>query len=121
MNPFYSYFLAVIYTYLLISWKWIWIIQSAMGTMVCYFTYALGSRIWNEKVGLIATVFLALYGVLVFYDGALLTAIPIMVLNTWALVLLIGRKRLHWISLLGAGILLGLSATARPFSLLLPS
>ena len=118
MNPFYSYFLAVIYTNLGTSWLWVWIIQSGLGTMVCYFTYLLGARLWNEKVGLIAAAFLALYGVLIFYDGALLTASPIMFFNTWALVLLLGRNRLHWTSLTGAGILLGLSAIARPFSLL---
>ena len=118
MNPFYSYFLALIYTYLGPSWQWIWIIQSAMGTMICYFTYVLGGRLWNKRVGLIAAAFLALYGALVFYDGALLTASPILFLNTWALMLLFGRKRLHWTSLIGAGILLGLSATARPFSII---
>ena len=118
MNPFYSYFLAVIYTYLGPSWQWIWIIQSAMGTMVCYFTYVLGARLWNKKVGLIAAVLLALYGTLVFYDGALLTASPILFFNTWALMLLFRVKKLHWTSLMGAGILLGLSATARPFSLI---
>ena len=44
MNPFYSYFLALVYTCLEVDWIWIWFIQSAMGTMVCYFTYALGYR-----------------------------------------------------------------------------
>ena len=57
MNPFYSYFLAVIYTNLGTSWLWVWIIQSGLGTMVCYFTYLLGARLWNEKVGLIAAAF----------------------------------------------------------------
>ena len=118
MNPFYSYFLALVYTCLGVDWIGIWFIQSAMGTMVCYFTYALGTRVWNKEVGLVAAGSLSLYGILIFYDGALLTASPILFLNTWALFLLFSREKPHWIFLIGAGILLGLSATARPFSLL---
>jgi len=38
MNPFYSYFLALVYTCLGVDWIWVWFIQSAMGKMVCYFT-----------------------------------------------------------------------------------
>ena len=73
---------------------------------------------WNKEVGLVGAGSLSLYGILIFYDGALLTASPILFLNTWALFLLFGREKPHWTFLVGAGILLGLSATARPFSLL---
>ena len=59
----------------------------------------------------------AIYQPYVFYDGALLTAAPITFLNLAALYCLVhaqGAARWLW----GAGLLLGLSATARPMVLL---
>ncbi|MFT7691425.1 MAG: 4-amino-4-deoxy-L-arabinose transferase-like glycosyltransferase/TolA-binding protein [Candidatus Latescibacterota bacterium] len=119
MNPFYPYFLALIYA---IGGEYTWlvgIVQAVMGTVSCYWVYAIGVRIWGEWEGLIAAALMAFYGVLIFYDGSLLTASPILFFNLAALVALLNWERAgdtRW--LYAGGVLLGLSATARPMILL---
>jgi Tfp pilus assembly protein PilF/4-amino-4-deoxy-L-arabinose transferase-like glycosyltransferase len=119
MNPFYPYFLAVIYV---LGGVHIWlggIVQALLGTASCYWVYCIGKQLWGEWEGLSATALMALCGVLVFYDGSLLTASPILFLNLSALVALLQwqqTRRLRW--LFFAGLLLGGSALARPMVLL---
>ncbi len=114
MNPFYPYFLALIYVLLGESTLWVGLVQVGMGTALCWFVYAIGHTLWGERVGLLAAALLAGYGVLIFYDGALLTASPIGFLNLFALYLLIGRGEATPVRCLSAGLLLGLSTAARP-------
>ena len=117
MNPFYSYFLAVIYALLGAEYWWVGLVQAALGTGSCYLIYALGRKLWSAQIGLLAAGMAAIYQPYVFYDGALLTAAPITFLNLAALYCLAhaqGSARWLW----GAGLLLGLSATARPMVLL---
>lgn len=117
MNPFYPYFLAAIYALVGAEYGWVGLVQAVLGTSSCYLIYALGRRLWNAQIGLLAAGLAALYQPYVFYDGALLTAAPITFLNLAALYCLAhaqGAARWLW----GAGLLLGLSATARPMVLL---
>ena len=117
MNPFYSYFLAVIYALLGDEYWWVGLVQAALGTGSCYLIYALGRKLWSAQIGLLAAGMAAIYQPYVFYDGALLTAAPITFLNLAALYCLAhAQGAARW--LLGAGLLLGLSATARPMVLL---
>lgn len=119
MNPFYSYFLALIYSLFGVQWEWVWLLQALMGCAICYATYGIGRSLWDEMTGCIAAGLLGCCGVLIFYEGALLTATPIVCFNLLALYLLLGKRSpLTGVRSLAAGILLGLSATARPFSLL---
>lgn len=119
MNPFYPYFLAFIYV---LGGVHIWlvgIVQALLGTVSCYWVYCIGKQLWGEWEGLSAMVLMALCGVLVFYDGSLLTASPILFLNLSALVALLQwqkARRMRW--LIFAGLLLGGSALARPMILL---
>jgi len=119
MNPFYPYFLALIYA---VGGEHIWLVgiaQAFLGTASCYWVYVIGLRLWGEWEGLIAAILMAFCGVLIFYDGSLLTASPILFFNLAALVALMHWERgkgAYW--LYAAGILLGLSATARPMILL---
>ena len=117
MNPFYSYFLAVIYALFGAEYWWVGLVQAALGTGSCYLIYALGRKLWSAQIGLLAAGMAAIYQPYIFYDGALLTAAPITFLNLAALYCLAhaqGAARWLW----GAGLLLGLSATARPMILL---
>ena len=117
MNPLYPYFLAAIYALLGAEYWWVGVVQAVLGTGSCYLIYALGRKLWRPQIGLLAAGMAAFYQPYVFYDGALLTAAPITFLNLAALYCLAhaqGAARWLW----GAGLLLGLSATARPMVLL---
>ena len=117
MNPLYPYFLAAIYALLGAEYWWVGVVQAVLGTGSCYLLYALGRKLWRPQIGLLAAGMAAFYQPYVFYDGALLTAAPITFLNLAALYCLAhaqGAARWLW----GAGLLLGLSATARPMVLL---
>ena len=106
MNPFYSYFLAAIYTLLGVEYWWVGLVQAALGMGSCYLIYALGRKLWSAQIGLLAAGMAAIYQPYVFYDGALLTAAPITFLNLAALYCLAhaqGAARWLW----GAGLLLG--------------
>ena len=115
MNPFYPYFMGIIYALFGVNWWLVGGVQALMGTANCGLIFWLGRRVENRPVGLVAAGLAAVYGVLVFYDGALLTATPILFFNLLSLVALLqwrGTGRRCW--LIGAGVCLGLSATARP-------
>lgn len=117
MNPLYPYFLAAIYALFGAEYWWVGLVQAVLGTGSCYWIYALGRKLWRPPIGLLAAGMAAVYQPYVFYDGALLTAAPITFLNLAALYCLAhaqGAARWLW----GAGLLLGLSATARPMVLL---
>ena len=117
MNPFYAYFLAAIYALLGPEYGWVGVVQAVLGTGSCYLIYALGRTLWTARIGLLAAGMAAFYQPYVFYDGALLTAAPITFLNLAALYCLASAHgAARW--LLAAGLLLGLSATARPMILL---
>jgi len=120
MNPFYTFFLAGVYATLGQSVAVVGLIQSVMGTASCWLVYVLGRHAYGRATGLVAAAMAAAYGVLAFYDGALLTASPILLMNLVGLVLLYRwTERPHTGYLVGAGAVLGLSATARPLVLLL--
>ncbi|MCC7261065.1 MAG: tetratricopeptide repeat protein [Candidatus Latescibacteria bacterium] len=118
MNPFYPYFLALVYWIGGTSWGLVAAVQIGLGTATCWLTYTLGEQLWGRRVGLIGAALVAVHGVLVFYDNALLTATPILFLNLAGMNLL-QRWRCApaplWLCL--AGVCLGFSALARPLVL----
>ncbi len=117
MNPLYSYFLAAIYALFEAEYWWVGLVQAVLGTGSCYWIYALGRKLWHPQIGLLAAGMAAIYQPYVFYDGALLTAAPITFLNLAALYCLAhAQGAARWLGV--AGLLLGLSATARPMVLL---
>lgn len=118
MNPFYPYFLAVVYALFDFEYWMVGMVQAVVGTGSCYLIYLLGSHIWRERVGIVAAGLAAVYGPYVFYDGALLTAAPITFLNLAGLYFLLRSQKGSTRWLWGAGIALGFSATARPMVLL---
>ncbi len=119
MNPFYPYFLAVIYSVGGVHIGLVGIVQSLLGTASCYWVYVLAKQLWGAWEGLSAAALMAFCGVLIFYDGSLLTASPILFFNLAALVALLQwekTRKKRW--LFFCGLLLGLSALARPMILL---
>jgi len=119
MNPLYPYLLALLYGLAGPGWGTAVGAQVVLGTANCGLIYVLGRRLWGREVGLLGAGLAAVCGVFIFYDGALLTATPILFLNLLGLNLLVcwqadGRERWLWL----AGLCLGLSALARPLVLI---
>lgn len=93
------------------------IFQAICGLLVVYLVYCLGTKLFNRWSGLAAAILAAFYRPFIYYEGILLTATLILVLNSLALLLLLSEKRRTFYDL-SAGIILGISALARPNILL---
>lgn len=91
--------------------------QALCGVLVVYLIYRIGTKLFNEWTGLVAALLAAFYRPFIYYEGVLLSATLILVLNAIVLLLLLTRKR-RTLYDLSAGIILGLSALARPNILL---
>ena len=69
---FYPLYLAAVY---LLTNSSIWaakLIQVALGAATCLLTYRLGDRIFGRSTGILAGLFVALYGPLIFFEAELL-------------------------------------------------
>jgi tetratricopeptide (TPR) repeat protein len=114
MNPYYTYYLALIYTLFGHSWVAALFVQAVMGTVSCALIYGIGRLLVSSDVGLIGAALAALYGTFVFYDGALLTANPIVFYNLIGLYcLLLWKDKQKLVYLIASGIALGFSTTGR--------
>ncbi len=113
--PMYPIFLSVVYR-LFGDGPWpIKIVQVLMGSLSAVLTLLIGARVFNLKVGIVAGFMVAICGTLILYDGLLLVPSLAIFLNLLAVYCLIrglqsGRRML----LLLSGLILGLSAVARP-------
>ncbi len=96
------------------------LIQSVLGAFGCGLLLLLGARLFNRTVGILAGLAAALNWILVYFDNELLI-VPLIVFLDIALVLLlvIAAEKRRWPLWAAAGLLLGLSAIARPNILLL--
>lgn len=139
--PLYPYFLAGLYALVGRNFLWVKLIQALLGSLTCVLASELAARHCSRqdcprqdrgaRVGWLTGLLLAFYGPLWFYDGELLVPVLSLFLDTAALWLLVSAGFLvpsasekgenetpgRGSSLL-AGLLLGLSAIARPTVLL---
>jgi 4-amino-4-deoxy-L-arabinose transferase-like glycosyltransferase len=91
------------------------LVQAVLGSLACGFTFLLGRRLLGAPAAWIAGLAMALHWALVFYDGELLITSPIVLLDVLLLLALVRAaedRRARWWAL--SGLLLGLSAIARP-------
>ncbi|HWR98327.1 MAG TPA: glycosyltransferase family 39 protein, partial [Candidatus Methanoperedens sp.] len=109
--PLYPYFLGLVYRLLGHDYFLARFVQVAVGAAGCALIVAIGRRIFNPRVALLAGLTAALYGTLVFYDAELLRPVLVIFLALCALLALLAAaerpSRLRWG---GAGLLLGLAA-----------
>jgi len=113
--PLYPYFLAAVYALLGQGYLMARVAQAVLGSLSCLLVYALAGRLFSRSVALAAGVAASLYGMLIFFDAELLIVVLIVFLDLMMLWLFIGRDdRPGWIRPLLAGLVLGLSITARP-------
>ncbi len=129
MSPLYPYLTGLVYAILgAAPWK-IMIIQGFLGVATVYLTYKIGARLVNSRVGLIAAGSAAVYSPFIFYDATLLTSSLILFLSAlivnYSIEILIPEENstenekgfntaVYW----KLGIVIGLSALARPLVLI---
>ncbi len=119
MSPLYSYFMAVIYAIVGTAPWVVMAVQGIMGTLTVWLIYRLGKRLAGETTGLIAGASAAVYAPFIFYDATLLTSELILLLS--ALIVnftLDALERDKPLDLWKLGIVIGLSALARPLVLI---
>ncbi len=130
-SPLYPYLLA---GYLIIFGHDLWLLrllQIGAGALTCALTFALGRRLFDDRVGLLAGLGCAVYGPFFFYEGQVMKEFLTPPLATGALLLLLGPRDVldvrdgggapsrHLLRLVCAGILIALAALVRDNFLLL--
>jgi 4-amino-4-deoxy-L-arabinose transferase-like glycosyltransferase len=118
-GPLYPYFLALLYGLFGPSVAAAKTAQCVLGSFSCVLVWALARRLFEPRVALLASLATAGYAMLLFYEGALVVAnlqVLLCLLILLAVVRALERPR-AW-GWLGAGLLVGLSAIARPNALL---
>ncbi|MEE9269534.1 MAG: tetratricopeptide repeat protein [Candidatus Krumholzibacteria bacterium] len=113
--PLYPYFLALLYKISGSSIAFALICQQLIGTGITVMVYLLSRRFFKRGISLISAVTTALYWPFLYFEGDLLIVTFIMFLNMLALLLLARSLHRPGVALLiSAGVVLGLSAVARP-------
>ncbi len=90
-------------------------VQAVYGSLVPVLTYLIGRRIIGERVGLLAGAIACGYPFLIYFDNELLIVSLIVLLDALMLLLVLRADRIPtWGRWLTAGIVMGISAIARP-------
>lgn len=114
-GPLYPYLLSFLYRVSGESIPFAVFFQHLMGTATCGFIYVLAREYFDRRVSFLAGLGAALYWPFVYFEGDLLIVTTILLLNTISLWLLAKGLRTGSLPALGgAGLVLGLSAIARP-------
>ncbi|MBL7084348.1 MAG: glycosyltransferase family 39 protein, partial [Candidatus Aminicenantes bacterium] len=112
--PFYSYFVAGIYSLTHHTVYAVWIIQFILGALAASLLFLIGTNLFNRTVGIICSLFYALYGPNLFYEGIMLRASLTEFLAVFSFYFLIKLERkLSYESLLLSGVSLSLMIQCR--------
>jgi tetratricopeptide (TPR) repeat protein len=112
LNPGYAYFLAALYRVFHASVSVPVVVQCVFGAASCLLVHRLGALLFDRKTALLAAALAAVYPVSILYDGLLVTAGIVVLLNLLAISLLLTLRR-SWHQLL-PGAVIGVSALFRP-------
>jgi tetratricopeptide (TPR) repeat protein len=113
--PLYPYLVAFLYKISGSSLAFVVFVQHLIGTLTAGFVYLLSRELFSKRVSLLAGLLGALYWPLVYFEGDLLIVTTIIFLNTLTFLFLVKSVRNNSLPLLiAAGLVLGLSAVARP-------
>lgn len=119
-GPLYPYLLAFFLKITGSSILWSRFLQIVIASFSSVLVYLLGLKVFSKKVGIIAALAYAAYGTIIFYETMFLIPVLFIFLNLLAVyLLLLYRGRYEPRRWFLAGIVLGLSAIARPNILLL--
>lgn len=113
--PLYPYFLGAVYAIFGRDFFIVRIIQALVGSLTAVLVYLLGKRLFSPRVGAIAGFAAALTGIIIYFEGELLIPVLLLPLDLGLIMTLLAanEKDRGWKWWL-AGLLLGLSAIARP-------
>jgi len=117
--PLYPAFLAAIYTVFGHDYLVARVVQALLGSLSCGLLFLIGRRVFGTAVGAIAAFVAASYWMLIYFDGELL--IPVLIVFLDLLLIWLLLRAMHGPSARAyglAGVVLGLSAIARPNILL---
>ena len=117
--PLYPYFLALTYKIFGHNYFIPRLIQFLIGSLSCVLVYLVGRKVFNKRTAIIAGVMASLYGVLIYFEGELL--IPVLEVFFDLLLILAcirAKEKPSYKRWFICGMLLGLSALARPNILL---
>lgn len=118
-GPLYPYLLALFWKITGASYFWTRFIQLAFGAASVSLTYLIGREYFSEKTARLGSVFYAVYGTLILYEGMLLIEGTFIFLNLLGLLILArNRDNPSRMPFLLCGLVFGLSAIARPNILL---
>ncbi len=113
--PLYPYFLGTLYDLFGESFYLPRLIQIIIGSLSCVLVFLLGRKVFNKTVGIIASVAACVYAPFIYFDAELLIPVLVIFLDlTLILLLLRAEVRLKKRWWFVAGMVLGLSAIARP-------
>lgn len=118
MSPLYPYFLAAIYRLFGRDLLVVRLFQMTLGSLSCVLAYRIGLEAFDRRVAIVAGLVSACYGALIFYDGSMVLAPLLVVLNLLALFLLLRADRTGHPALYAlAGASLALAAIGRAAAL----
>ncbi|MCK5357826.1 MAG: glycosyltransferase family 39 protein [Elusimicrobiales bacterium] len=120
--PMYSFFLSIIYFIFGHSLLMATLAQALLGSLICFFVYDIGNRLFSEKVGLLAAWLYCFYPVSIAYSGLLLSETLFTFLFVLAISFFIrsenGNKK-YWLILSCCA--LGVTTLTRPTTILFPA
>lgn len=119
VSPLYAYFLALIYK-LGGNPTSVKFIQFTLGSLIPLFIYAIGRRLFNPKIGIIAALISCFYGPAIFFEGLLLkTTLEVFLICASLFILLFAREKNKNTLWFLSGAVMGLSVLAKETTLLL--
>jgi tetratricopeptide (TPR) repeat protein len=117
--PLYPYFLAMTYRIFGHNYFTPRLIQFLIGSVSCVLIFLLGRKLFNRKTGVIAGFLSCIYGVFIYFEGELLIPVLLVFLDLLLILSLVwAAKKPSYGRWALSGVLLGLSAAARPNILL---
>ncbi len=118
LRPIYPYLLALLYTLFGPKVIVVQLFQTLIASISCLLLYQITSRVFNQTAALIAGIFFALCGPLVFYTGTLLYVEITILFSLLTVYLLLYLPERRWLAI-PAGISFGILIICRPELLLL--
>ncbi|MCH7600046.1 MAG: glycosyltransferase family 39 protein [Myxococcales bacterium] len=118
-GPLYPYLLSLLYT---LTGPGLYLprfLNCVIGSLTCVLVWRIAREFFGRRTGLVASAIAAIYAMFIFYEGSLLIVNILLPLNLW--VVWCGMRAMEapsngrW---LGLGMLIGLTALARPNMLL---
>lgn len=119
LSPLYPGFLSVVYGLFGLHNLPVLLFQSFLDAFNCLLLYDLGTRIFDRRTGLLASLVYALYGVSIFYSGLVLSTSLILFLLLISVTLMIRGMERSPFSFFWPGLLFGLVLLGRSNAILL--